>query len=253
MSEQRPSRKSVFITGGSSGMGKAAVEILAERGSDIFIVDRDEAGHALAERINAARVSRAIFRRADVSDEAAISAAVEMCVAEFGGLDGAINCAGVSSAGKLLHELDLEEFDRCCAVNLRGVFICMKHQIPPMLKAGAGSIVVISSTAATAGLPRGSEYCASKAGVNGIVRAAALEYARAGLRFNTIMPGATWTPMAERALADMPGLDQYIETVPMNRFGTAHEVAALSVWLLSDDAAYLSGTAIPIDGARSII
>jgi 2,5-dichloro-2,5-cyclohexadiene-1,4-diol dehydrogenase 1 len=170
----------------------------------------------------------------------------------FGGrLDGAINAAGVPQLGKKLHELESAEWDAHFAVNLRGVFLCMKYQIDAMLRGGGGSIVVISSIAAVLGLQTSPEYCASKAGVTGLVRSAAIDYAKQGIRVNALLPGATRTPLAMQALATKPpGVGPM--PVPNGRMAEPAEIARGAVWMVSDDASYMSGSCMTIDAGLSI-
>ncbi|SCW80403.1 2,5-dichloro-2,5-cyclohexadiene-1,4-diol dehydrogenase 1 [Sphingobium faniae] len=245
--------KCVIVTGGASGIGAASVQNLAISGCNILIADmNEEAGQALADDINKAGDARAAFIRTDVSIESDVKAMVDKAVSTFGRLDGAINAAGVPNNGKILHEMTAEEFIRVTDINLVGMFLCVKYQIQAMLENGGGSIVAISSTASIMGLPNTAEYCASKAGVNGLVRAASIDYAQKGIRINAILPGATWTPLAQKAVDINPNLKGTAEFFPMKRYAQPEEIAAPSVWLLSDQASYVTGTAIPIDGALSV-
>ncbi len=243
-------RKSVLVTGGGSGIGKAAALLLGARGWAVTIVDRDAAAGAAvaAEIISAGGQAQAVA--ADVSDEASVKAAVDKAVQAFGRLHGAINSAGVEQSGKPVWELDAAGWDRCTGINLRGMFLCLKHQAAAMLKTG-GSIVAISSAAASKGLINSSDYCASKAGVTGLVRGAAIDGTEVGIRVNALLPGATATPMAARSSASTPKLAGTLR-VPVGRMAEPVEIAAAAVWLLSDEASYVTGACIAVDGGMSI-
>jgi 2,5-dichloro-2,5-cyclohexadiene-1,4-diol dehydrogenase 1 len=248
------SGKAVIVTGGGSGIGRAAVQLLAEAGCNVMIADLNETGaRAAISDIEAAGKGSGQFIRTDVSNEADVRAMVEATLNAYGRLDGAINSAGVPSCGKLLAEVSLEEFDRCNNINLRGMFLCLKYQIEAMEKTGGGSIVAISSSAAITGVPRHSEYCASKSGVTGLVRGAAVDYADKGIRFNAILPGGTWTPMVQFSIEQDPSLSKVVDLFPMKRFAQPHEVAGAAVWLISDEASYVTGASWPVDGALTVI
>ena len=155
--------------------------------------------------------------------------------------------------GKQVHELDLEDWDRCQAINLRGAFLCVREQVKAMLGKGGGSIVVISSNAAILGVGRSAEYCASKAGVMGLVRSASVDYAAEGIRVNSILPGGTLTPMVEFSIKQDPRLNDIIATFPMKRLGQPEEIAAGAVFLVSDAASYVTGVGWSIDGGYSAV
>jgi NAD(P)-dependent dehydrogenase (short-subunit alcohol dehydrogenase family) len=245
-------QRSILVTGGASGIGKAVSALLAGAGCAVTVVDRDnELGAAVVAAILAAG-GRAHFVQADVSDEESVRAAVDSAVSVYGRLDAAINSAGVPQAGKSLHELELAEWDRCNDINLRGMFICMKHQIRAILASGnGGAIVAISSAAAQMGLVNSSEYCASKAGITGLVRGAAIDYAQQGIRINALLPGATATPLAARSSAANPRLAGTL-TVPVGRMAEPEEVAAAAIWLASPDASYVTGACLCVDGGLTI-
>ncbi len=245
--------KSIIVTGGGSGIGEAVALLLGEAGCKVTVADLD-GGKArnVADQI-VQRGGTASAVEADVSDEASVIAMVDHAISQFGGLDGACNAAGVPQRGKPLHEVDLEEWDRCHGVNLRGLFLCNKYQIKAMLAKG-GAIVNIASTAAMVGFPNGAEYCASKAGVLGLTRGSAIDYATRGIRINAVMPGGTLTPMLKGAMANDPGLEPALAAVhPMNRFAQPAEIAAAARWLLSDEASFTTGAAFAIDGGHTAI
>lgn len=244
--------KSIIVTGGGSGIGRAATEILVAQGALVTIADLNETcGHAVADATNKLGPGQAQFVRTDISDEESVRAMVGAAVSRFGRLDGAINAAGVVQHWKVLHELTTAEWDFVCNINLRGMFFCMKYQIAAMLGTGGGSIVAISSVAATMAFGNSPEYCASKAGVTGLVRATAIDYAKAGIRVNALLPGATATPLVERALATKPA-DLGSLSVPMARMAEAAEIARGAVWMVSDEASYMTGSCMTIDAGLSV-
>ncbi|NWG52996.1 MAG: SDR family oxidoreductase [Hydrogenophilaceae bacterium] len=238
--------KSIIVTGAASGIGAAAARILAARGAHVTLADRDEAGvGAIAEQI-AQGGGKALAIAADIADSESVRAMIGAAVSAHGGLDGAINSAGVPQAAKPLHELGEAEWDFCLGVNLRGMFLCLKHQVAAMLGRG-GAVVAISSAAAEKGLFNSADYCASKAGVLGLVRAAAIDCAEHAIRVNALLPGATSTPLAFRSRDANPKLAGTLR-VPMNRMAEPEEVAAAAIWLLSDEASYVTGACIAVDG-----
>lgn len=246
--------KSIIVTGGGSGIGGAAVQLLVAAGALITVADLNEAhGNEIVESVSNSG-GKAHFVKVNVADEESVKAMVASAVDTYGRLDGACNAAGVPQRGKPLADVTLEEWDICHAVNLRGLFLCNKYQILAMLKSGGGSIVNIASTAAMVGFPNGAEYCASKAGVLGLVRGAAIDYATQGIRINAIMPGATLTPMLKAAMEQDPNLEPALASVhPMKRFAQPREIAAGALWLLSDEASFATGGAYPVDGGHTAI
>jgi 2,5-dichloro-2,5-cyclohexadiene-1,4-diol dehydrogenase 1 len=248
------SEKSVIVTGGGSGIGRATALLLAEAGCKVTIGDLSPtAGVAVvAEIVAAGGVAQSIAT--NVAKEDDVRALVDGAVTAYGRLDGAVNAAGVPQVGKLAHEVSIEEWDRCHGVNLRGLFLCNKYEIAAMLEAGGGSIVNIASTAASVGFPNGAEYCASKAGVMGLVRGAAIDYATRGIRINAVLPGGTLTPMLKAAMDNDPGLEPALAAVhPMNRFGQPEEIAAAARFLISDEASFVTGAAYAVDGGHTCI
>ena len=246
--------KSIIVTGGGSGIGEAVARLMGEAGCRVTVADRNaEAAEASAAAIRAAG-GEAHAVTTDVSREADVRAMVDAAIATFGTLDGACNAAGVAQTGKLLHEVTLDDWDRCHGVNLRGLFLCNKYEVAAMLERKGGAIVNIASTAAMVGFPNGSEYCASKAGVMGLVRGGAIDYATRGIRINAVLPGGTLTPMLKSAMAADPGLEPALAAVhPMNRFAQPDEIAGAARWLLSDEASFVTGTSFAIDGGHTSI
>lgn len=242
--------KVVICTGGASGMGRATAELLASRGASLVISDINEAqGMRVAEDIRA-RGGQASFVRTDVSSEDDVRTMVRHAVDTFGRLDGAFNNAGIGPGASNLHELDLAAWQRTIAINLTGVFLCLKHEIAAMLQTGGGAIVNMSSAAGLRGNAMFAEYVSSKHGVIGLTRAAALEYGTHNIRVNALAPGSIRTPMLEKAL-DMSLLSITPARYPLGRIGEAGEVAEAAAWLLSDAASYISGACLPVDGGST--
>ena len=244
--------KTIIVTGSASGIGFAVAQLLAEAGANLLLADLNEqASLDAAAKLGGGRV---IGVRSNVSVEDDVKTTVETAVSTFGKLDGACNAAGVAASSKMLHEVTPDDWDRCHSVNLRGTFLCNKYQIAAMLETGGGAIVNIVSTAAMVGFPNGSEYCASKAGVLGLVRGAAIDYATKGIRINAVLPGATDTPMLSGAFATDPGLEAALAAVhPMGRLGKPGEIAAAARWLLSDEASFVTGASYAVDGGHTAI
>ncbi|HVX34230.1 MAG TPA: SDR family oxidoreductase [Solirubrobacterales bacterium] len=243
--------KAVMITGAASGIGEAAAKEAAAEGARLMLCDVDaEKGTAVAAAIGAA----ATYRDCDVTDEAAVAAAVDATVAELGRIDGAFNCAGILGVVGNIGELPLDGWKRLIDVDLNGVFLCTKHQVNAMAEQGSGAILNMASAAGLIGWPGASGYVAAKHGVVGLSKAAALEYAPQGVRVNAICPSYTMTPMVEKDLFEdaLGGDEELIAAAranhPIGRFAQPPEIAAAAVWLLSDKASFVTGTAMPVDG-----
>ena len=245
--------KSIIVTGGGSGIGRAAVEMLCDAGARVTVADLNEAGGNAVVTAARGRAGEAQFVRTDVSSEDSVKALVAAAVSRYGRLDAAINAAGVLQHWKRVADLTAAEWDFVCNINLRGVFLCMKYQILSMLETGGGAIVAISSVAATLGFPMSGEYCASKAGVMGLVRAAATDYAKSNIRVNALLPGSTRTPMVEKALATKPQELGGPVPVPSGRMADPREIANGAVWMLSDESSYMTGSSLTLDAGMSII
>ncbi len=238
--------RSAIVTGGASGIGKACVEILVKRGWSVTIADLNPDGDTLAQAL-CADGGKAQFVPTDVSDEKSVEAMVDRSVNSFGTLTGAINCAGIIGVSKPLHEIEAVEFSRVHTINLYGMFLCIKYQVQKMLPQKHGSIVAISSAASLKGLPWSSDYCSSKAGIDGLVRGAAMDYAEANIRINALLPGATSTPLALSSTSSNPALSK-TRTRPMERMADPSEIAEAAVFLVSDKASFVTGIAMPVDG-----
>jgi NAD(P)-dependent dehydrogenase (short-subunit alcohol dehydrogenase family) len=240
--------KVAIVTGGNSGIGRATAVRFAAKGARVTIAARraDE-GHETVEIIRAAG-GEAIFVPTDVSQESQIEAMVQETIETFGGLDYAFNNAGVlGPVGSALTDVTEDAWDRVIDVNLKGVWRSMKYEIPEMLKGGGGAIVNDSSVA---GLLGGGlfAYSASKHGVIGLTKSAALAYVQQGIRINAVCPGIVRTPMVERFLADPESNARFEARAPIGRLGNPEEVADAVVWLCSDEASFVAGIAMPVDG-----
>lgn len=243
---------SYLVTGGAVGIGEATAKYLVDSGLDVMIADlNEELGTSAAERLEASGPGRARFIRTDVSDEDSVAHAVDEAERIFGPLAGAVNCAAYLPRNKRVHEITAAHWDTSHSVSLRGMFLCFKHQILAMRRRGSGAIVAISSNAAVDAVPASSDYVAAKAGVNGLVRAAALDYAAERIRVNGVMPGAILTPGFKQSNAANPNLGGVADLMPIKRLGRPEEVAAGSVWLLSNEASYVTGSMLSIDGGLS--
>ncbi|MDD9961968.1 MAG: glucose 1-dehydrogenase [Gammaproteobacteria bacterium] len=245
--------KVALVTGAASGIGRATALAFAERGVAVMAADIDEAGgEATVNRISELG-GRGAFFALDVANEAQVSAMVERCVERFGGIDYALNNAGVEGDGSVgLADLAEEEWDRIMAVNLKGIWLCMKHEIPHMSKRGGGAIVNSSSVAGLRG-SRASNvaYSASKYGILGMTKTAALQQASQNIRINAICPGLIDTAMSRRALEKTENVSQVASAIPLGRWGEADEIARTVIWLCSGQASYITGVALPIDGGMS--
>jgi NAD(P)-dependent dehydrogenase (short-subunit alcohol dehydrogenase family) len=241
--------KVALVTGAGSGIGRATALAFARAGSCVVVADFDPtSGQETTEMIRAGG-AEAIFRLADVTQNGDVARLVAATVEQYGRLDCAHNNAGISGVrGGATHEIADELWERVLAVNLTGVWLCMKHEIVQMLTQGGGAIV---NTASVMGLVGGggAAYVASKHGVVGLTRHAALEYAEAGIRINAVCPGFVRTPMIEDAFDSRPEVeDRFRLAHPMARFGEPEEIAAAVVWLCTDAASFVTGAAMPVDG-----
>lgn len=241
--------KVALVTGGASGIGLATAKAFAEAGSAVAIADiNGNAARAAAEALVAAG-HRAIGIRCSVENEAEVEAMVAQVVAAFGRLDMAFNNAGIHVAVAETADVDATDFDRVIAINLRGPFLCMKHELRQMRAQGSGVIVNCSSQSGFVGLPGLGAYTASKHGVIGLTKAAALEYAPQGIRINCLCPGTTETPLVRNLVEKEPGrLDDVIRDIPLGRMGREEELASAVLWLCSPGAGFMVGQTLTPDG-----
>ena len=242
-----------LVTGAASGMGLATARGFAHSGASVTLADLG--GEALEKAVEEIRAAggKATGVACDVTDEADVAAMVERTVAEFGRLDAAFNNAGIEQPLTPLHEIADGDWERLIDVDLGGVFHCMKQQVPHMLRNGGGVIVNTSSGAGVKGIAGQSAYCAVKWGLIGLTKAAALDYARDGVRVNAICPGFVDTPMMERFTGGTAeGRAKVVESEPVGRPASAEEIAAAVLWLCSDDAAFVVGHALVMDGGQTV-
>ena len=249
------SGKIALVTGGSSGIGLATARVLCRAGTKVAIAARDPARGEAAVQSLRKEGGEALFVSADVSRGQDVLRLVEAVLGHWGRLDLAVNNASLGDMRLApTAELSEEEFDRIVAVSLKGVWLCMKHELPAMLRGGGGAIVNVSSVNGLAGTPMASAYCAAKHGVHGLSRTAAVEYGGQGVRVNVVCPGAHRTPMLEGVFArispEAPDKAEalYRARIPQGRLGDPEETARAIAWLLSADASYVNGGILTVDG-----
>lgn len=245
----RVAGKVALVTGGASGIGRAAAMALARDGAQLVVADRHPEGgqqtvHAITEQ-----GGEAVFIQVDVTSASAVESLIAQTVQTYGRLNCAYNNAGISGGGRALTaEYAEATWHQVLAVNLTGVWLCMKYEIPQMLQQGGGVIVNTASVAGLIGASGLAAYVASKHGVVGLTKTAALEYAARGIRVNCVCPGVIETPMTASALRDPARRERIMASAPLGRIGTPEEVAEAVVWLCSEAASFVTGHTLTIDG-----
>ena len=241
--------KTALVTGGTSGIGQATAEAFAKQGANVILSGRrKELGDQVVNEIRK-QGGQAIFMQGDVSQEEDVKQLVQRAVSEFGGLDFAFNNAGTEGEFVPTHEQTVENARRVMDINVIGVLISMKHEIPVMLEKGKGAIVNTSSILGLRGIQGGSVYNASKFAVNGMTQVAALEYTGEGIRVNSVCPAVIETDMSARFLGGNQDMINMMKSLhPIGRFGRSQEVADAVLWLCSYESSFISGVTLPVDG-----
>lgn len=243
--------KVALVTGAATGIGLACAEAFVRAGATVVMADINEPTDQVARLVQAGHA--AVPYRCDVSDTKAVEEMIGWIVATYGRLDAAHNNAGIQTPQRPMAEITDEEFDRTVAVDLKGVWNCMRYEIRQMLRQGGGAIVNTSSQGGVTGFPGQAAYIACKHAVIGLTRTAAIDYAAQGIRINAVCPGVIRTPMAEELLRRNPDLEQeLVRDIPAGRMGRPDEIAHAVLWLCSDDASFVDGHALLVDGAFSI-
>ncbi len=247
--------KTALVTGGNSGIGKAIALAFASEGCNVVIAARrsDEGEQTAREIIK--HGGNAQFIKTDVTSRHDIKTMVDTCISEFGQLDYAINNAGIFGPARVATaDYDEETWDRVMNTNLKGMWLCMKQEIPVMLQQGSGVIINMSSVAGLIASLATSAYCVSKHGIIGLTKVAAKEYAAQGIRVNAICPAIIETPMSDEVVKPDNELTAQLKLrYPVGRFGTPEEVAGAALFLCSDEASFITGQALPVDGGRLLV
>jgi NAD(P)-dependent dehydrogenase (short-subunit alcohol dehydrogenase family) len=242
--------KVAFVTGAASGIGRATAVAFAAEGARVAILDRTEAAlHETAQAAGGAG-GEVLTLACDVSKAEEVEAAVARTVERFGRLDIAFNNAGVENKAAPVAEIELDEWDRILDINLRGTFVCMKHELAQMVRQGGGVVVNTSSGAGIRGVAGGAAYAASKHAIIGLTKSAALDYAKSNIRVNAVLPGNIETPMMDRFTGG--DIQKAIDLEPVGRLGKPEEIADAVLWMSADLGAFVTGASISVDGGWSL-
>ncbi|AOP46913.1 SDR family NAD(P)-dependent oxidoreductase [Streptomyces lydicus] len=239
-----------LVTGAGSGIGRATAIELARQGATVTVTDINEATAVETTEMIRKDGGEALALSVDIADEGAVRTAVERTVERYGGLDFAVNNAGLDSHHRQLDQMPLEEFERVTHVNLGGTFLCMKYELPALRSRGGGAIVNVASNGGLYAIPTAPAYVAAKHGIVGLTKVAAVDYAPHDIRVNAVCPGPTRTPGFERVAAGTDLIAMQEAITPLGRMATSEEAAAAAVWLCSDAASYITGIALSVDGGR---
>lgn len=239
--------KVALVTGASFGIGRATALAFAKKGAKVVLADWVENPETMD--LIKKEGGEVLFVKCDVSNGKDVKALIQKTITTFGRLDFAYNNAGIEGNSAPVHECSEENWDKTIAINLKGIWLCMKYEIPEMLKQGKGVIVNCSSVAGLVGFQGLPAYVASKHGVIGLTKTAALECAKLGIRVNAVCPGVIQTPMIDRLTGKKKeSIEQFTALEPMGRFGLAEEIAQAVIWLCSEEASFVTGIAMPVDG-----
>jgi NAD(P)-dependent dehydrogenase (short-subunit alcohol dehydrogenase family) len=246
---QQFSGKVALVTGGASGLGRGSAIALAQEGAKVVVADVAASEAEVTAQAITAAGGQAIFVKADVTKSSEVEAMVQATVKAFGRLDFALNSAGIDGVRARAADYPEDVWQQVINLNLTGVFLCMKSELAVMLKQSSGVVVNMSSVAGVTGFPGYAAYTASKHGVIGLTKTAAIDYAKVGIRVNAICPAYTSTPMLARMLEQHSDLEaKLISRVPLRRLGTTAEIAQAAIYLFSDAAAFITGHSLVMDG-----
>ncbi|MFD4374486.1 SDR family NAD(P)-dependent oxidoreductase [Streptomyces sp. NPDC058486] len=250
MPDKRFDGKVALVTGGGTGIGRSIALAFARQGAAVAVTGRRTEELKATVAAIQEEGGTALACPADVTDDAQVAGMMDAVLAEYGALHIACNNAGAPGSGRRLHEFEVGDWRHIVDTNLHGVWLSMRHQIPAMLRQGGGSIVNVSSIAGVVGYLNAAPYTAAKHGVVGLTRTTAIDYGPEGIRVNAVCPGPTLTPMLEEARRNRgPSADDfYLRNIPLGRLARPEEVANAVLWLASDEASYVTGQALAVDG-----